>query len=230
MRRIIVIAVSLLLPGYAVFFGEVTALAQNSQIEPNQSIVDAARRSRELKANAAHPPRVITNDELDREHRKYAQEELNAGVPMQPEGELSNFNVEGTPKTNSQKAIISADSGSKNDRSEESAAEDAAIAELKGQLASAENALDLQQRELLLDQNTIYSNPKYTTTQTGKAQLDFAKLQIEQTRQEIDTLKGPLADLEWRRYRRMQAGRTEGGSSAANDETVPPSALVLPHP
>jgi hypothetical protein len=183
-----------------------------------------------LKANAAHPPRVITNDELDREHRKYAQEELNAGVPMQPEGELSNFNVEGTSKTNSQKAIISADSGSKNDRSEESAAEDAAIAELKGQLASAENALDLQQRELLLDQNTIYSNPKYTTTQTGKAQLDFAKLQIEQTRQEIDTLKGPLADLEWRRYRRMQAGRTEGGSSAANDETVPPSALVLPHP
>lgn len=215
MRPIIVIAVLLLLPGYALFFHEVKARAQNSQIELNQSVVDAARRSRDLKTKAAHPTRVITNDDLDREHPKHAQEELNAGIPMRLQGELSNVNVQGTPKDN---------------QSEEAAAEDAAIAELKGQLASAERALDLQQRELLLDENTIYLNPAYTTTQSGKAQLDFAKSQIEQTQQEIDALKGPLADLEWRRYRRMQASRAEGGSHPENYNSVPPSALVLPYP
>jgi uncharacterized small protein (DUF1192 family) len=122
------------------------------------------------------------------------------------------------------------DLGSKSKESEETAAEDAEIARLTAQLAAAQNSLFWQQRELLLDQNTIYTNPTYTTTLVGQTELDIAQLKIDQKQQEIERLKGPLADLEWRRWRRMQASGPENGSAAESYKPVPPSALVLPQP
>jgi hypothetical protein len=81
-----------------------------------------------------------------------------------------------------------------------------------------------------LQQNTIYSNPAYTTTHAGKSDLESAQLQIDQIQEQVDSLKGPLADLEWRQWRRMQAGRPDNGSLEENYRAVPPAALVLPQP
>jgi hypothetical protein len=186
---------------------------QNSQIQQNQSVVDAARHSRELKKNAAPPARVITNDDLDTERTKSGQERF----PPTPQSEALKAGAMVTAEAPKQTPTLARyDLGSKSKESEETAA--------------AQNSLFWQQRELLLDQNTIYTNPTYTTTLVGQTELDIAQLKIDQKQQEIERLKGPLADLEWRRWRRMQASGPENGSAAESYKPVPPSALVLPQP
>ncbi|MGB6669300.1 MAG: hypothetical protein WBE73_13210, partial [Candidatus Acidiferrum sp.] len=76
-------------------------------------------------------------------------------------------------------------------------AKDAAeLATLKQQLAEAQKAVDLLQRELSLDQDTIYSNPNYTDDPTGKAQLDDLKQQIVGKQQVVDDLKTRVAALQ----------------------------------
>jgi hypothetical protein len=204
---------------------------QNLQNQREQSVVDAARHSRELKKNAAPPARVITNDDLDTERAKSDQGASNAGAPPARQTEAANTGAIVAAEAPNQGDILTRyDSGSKSKESEEAAAEDTEIAKLKDQLASAENSLFWQQRALLLDQNTVYTNPTYTTTLLGKTELETAQLKIDQKQREIDSLKGPLADLEWRRWRRMQASGSENGSAAESYKSVPPSALVLPQP
>jgi hypothetical protein len=200
---------------------------QNSQIQQEQSVVDAARRSRELKKNAAPPAKVITNDDLDTERTKSGQGEL----PLTPQSEAPRAGAMLAAEAPKQTPTLARhDSRSKSKESEEAAAEDAEIARLTAQLAAAQNSLFWQRRELLLDQNTIYTNPAYTTTHVGQTELDNAQLKIDQKQREVDSLKGPLADLEWRRWRRMQASGSENGSAAESYKSVPPSALVLPQP
>jgi hypothetical protein len=204
---------------------------QDSLIQQNQSVVDAARRSREQKKNAAPPARVFTNDDLDTEHAKRDREGFNVGALAAPQSESPSASAVAAAQAPNQAATSpNKESESKSKESEEAAAEDAEIAKLEDRLAAAQNSLFWQQRELLLDQNTIYSNPVYATTHIGKAELDTAQLKIDQKQQEIDRLKGPLADLEWRQWRRMQAGRPDDGTAVESYGSVPPSALVLPQP
>jgi hypothetical protein len=208
-----------------------SAEPQNLQIQQDQSVVDAARHSRELKKNAAPPARVITNDDLDSARTKSDQGESNPRIPLARQTEAANTGALVATETPKQAAtLMSFDSGSKSNESEEAAAEDAEIATLKDQLASAENSLFWQKRALLLDQNTVYSNATYTTTLVGQTELDAAQVKIDQKRREVDSLKGPLADLEWRRWCRMQASGPENGSAGESYKSVPPSALVLPQP
>ena len=231
LQRMIMLVLCLLLTVCALLSREAKAKPQDSQMQQNQSVVDAARRSRELKKNAAPPARVITNDDLDREHAKSDQEDFNAGALTAPRKDSPDASALAAGKVPDQAATLAGDeSGLNNQESEEAAAEDAEIARLKAELASAQNSLYWQQRELFLDQNTIYSNPAYSGTHVGKDQLESAEFQIEETQQEIDRLKGPLANLEWRQWRRLQASRSESGSAAENYKSPPPSALVLPQP
>ena len=210
----------------AVFSRQAQADPQDSQTQQNQSAVDAARRSRELKKNSATPARVITNDDLESERAKRVQNQFNAGRSF-----TSIVNPAFPAEKPKQPAsLANIDSESQGMESEEAAAEEAEIARLKARLASAQNSVFWQQRELLLDQNTIYTNPAYTNTHVGKARLDAAQSQIDEKQQEIERLKEPLANLEWRQWRRMQAGRSENGIAAEGYESVPPSALVLPPP
>jgi hypothetical protein len=219
------LAVSTMLPR------EVKAEPQDSQLQQNQSVVDAARRSREQEKNAAPPARIFTNDDLDTVHTKPDRKGFSVGSLAAPQTDSPNASAVAAAQTPNHGATSpNKESGSKSNESEEAAAEDAEIVRLKDQLASAQYALVWQRRELLLDQNTIYTNPAYTTTHAGKSELDSAQLQIDQIQQEIDRLKGPLANLEWRQWRRMQAGHPDYGSAVENYRSVPPSALVLPQP
>jgi hypothetical protein len=221
----------LLLTQCGVFFLKAKAGPQVSQIQQNQSVVDAARRSRERKKNAASPARVITNDDLESQHAKRSREGFNAGVPTVPRTDSPNADaliVHNAP--NPGVLLTNDESGPDSLESEEAAAEDAEIARLKALLDSAESALHWQQRQFLLLQDTVYSNAAYTTTHAGKADLESAELQMEETQEEIDRLKEPLANLEWRQWRRMQAARSENDYATEEYKSPPPSALVLPQP
>jgi len=230
-RRIIMFGAFLLLTLCTVLPRDAKAEPQISQVQQNQSVVDAARRSREQKKNAAPPAKVFTNDDLDTEHAKLAREGFDVGALAASPTEPPDASLVATAQTRDHGTTSpKKESGSKSNESEEAAAEDAEIVRLRDQLASAQNALTWQRRELLLDQNTIYTNPAYSTTHAGKSELDSAQMQINQLQEEVDRLKGPLANLEWRRWRRMQAGSPDKGSQEEDYRSVPPSALVLPQP
>jgi hypothetical protein len=204
---------------------------QDLQAQRNQSVVEAARRSRELKKNAAQPARVITNEDVENETAKRARNDLNFPGLAAPQTESHNTNVAtGTDAPSQTATSVNKDARLKSVELAEAAADDAEIARLKNKLVSTQNSLDWQRRQLLLDQNTIYSNPGYATTHAGKAEIDAAELQIDEKQQEIDSLKGSLADLVWRQWRRMQEHAAESGSQADANSSVPPSALVLPQP
>jgi hypothetical protein len=228
-RRRVVVVVLLLLAICELRTYEVKAGAQDSPVQQNQSVVAAARRTREQKKTAALPARIWTNDDFKTQHTKQAQENLNKLAPITPHPESSEASARRVPEAPDRFAdTITNAPGMKDIESEEDAAEDAEIARLKKQLSSAQNTLDWRRRQFLLQQNTIYSNPAYTTTHVGKSELDSAQLQIDQIQQEVDSLKGPLANLEWRRWRRMRMATADTESAEENNGSVPPSALVLP--
>ncbi|HEY2645743.1 MAG TPA: hypothetical protein VGI34_02160 [Candidatus Acidoferrales bacterium] len=216
---------------YSMLARDTRAEPQNTQIRQDQSVVDAARRSREVKKNATAPAKVITDDDLVKEPSKTNRENLdNAGLTS-PTPDLSKASAIATTQAPGPGTISPPkESRSLSDQSEMDAEEDAEIAELKNQLASAQNALTWQKRELLLEQSIVYSNPVYTTTGAGKSELESMQLQIDELQQEVESLKGLLADLEWRRWRRTQAGNPDNGSRAEDYRSLPPSALVLPQP
>jgi hypothetical protein len=230
-RRIFIIIPCLLLTCCVALPREAKGKPQDSQIQLNQSVVEAARRAREMKRTATTPAKVITNDDLDDVRPDRGHEDFNTGIPTAPRTDSSNVSELTAGKTLYPAAVLTSSASLSNSQeSEEAAAEDAEIAKLKGLLHSAENDLHWQERDFLLLQNTVYSNPAYTTTQVGNSQLDSAQLRIEETQQEIESLKGPLADLEWRHWRRIQAQLSENGSAAEELDSPPPSALVLPQP
>jgi len=198
------------------------AQAQDSQTAQNQSVAEVARRSREQNKYAAKRPRVITNDDLDRENSKSGQNSLNVAAPGAPHKGATGPSAVAAEAAARTVTSAEKESGLKYKESEELAAKDAEIVSLKQQLANVEQIIKLkdqlseaqiqltwQQRELMLDQHTIYSNPNYTDYRTGQARLDAEQQRINERQQEIGALKGHLAELEWRQSRREQAASPE---------------------
>ena len=193
---------------------------QDSQTQQDQSVSDAARRSREEKKNATSQSRVISNDDLDMEYFKPGQEGLNLGAPARLKTEAPRASSVAAAETADQAASsANKESQPKGKDSEEAAAEDAEIAKLKEQITAAEGDLNWQQRELALDQDTVYSNPNYTDYETGKANLDTEQQRINEGQQEIESLKAHLAVLQDRQRSREQAAQPE---SAPSPTPAPP--------
>lgn len=179
------------------------ALPQDSQIQGDKSVADAARLNRETKKNLARQSRVISNEDLDLEYFKAGQEGLNLGAPA---SETPSASSEAAAAVGGQvPASTENESRPEGNSSDEAAAEDAEIAKLKKQIADAEKDLDLQQRELALDQDTVYSNPNYTDSKTGKGKLDSEQKRILERQVEIERLKSHLAALQDLQKSRKQA-------------------------
>jgi hypothetical protein len=211
------------------------AQKQNLQMPQGQSVVDAARRSRQQQKAVARQPRVITNDDLE-PPREQKTEAHPAGTVA-----LSQFaNESGVP--------INKDSGAKDVEPEQTATDKLEIARLKGQVAEAERKLklqerelalaqeaisvddemaglrdqvaeaerdlNLQRRELALPQQEIYSNPRYLVNHAGQPQLDSQQQRYIESQQEINGLKERYADLQWYQWQLKQA--------ATPDKRVPP--------
>ncbi|HKN74440.1 MAG TPA: hypothetical protein VJW94_04620 [Candidatus Acidoferrum sp.] len=191
----------------------VEAQPQDSQEQQDQSVADAARRSRTQKKDAAKQSRVISNEDLDLEYFKPGQEGLYLGAPPKLKAGDSSASAVATAEAADQPSASTNNEPRPNEKnSEEAASEDAGIAKLKKQIAEAEDHLKWQQREFALDQDMVYSNPNYTDNQTGKTKLDSEQQSINQMHQEIGDLKANLAALQ---ERRMQASPPESLPSPA---------------
>ena len=173
------------------------ALPQDSQTQQDQSIADAARRSREQKKYAKRQARVISNEDLDMEYFKPGQEGLYLGAPARLNTEAPRASAVASEATDQSSGSANIEAQAKDDKaSQEAAAEGAQIAKLKEQIAEAENQLKWQRRELALDQDSVYSNPNYTDYKTGKAKLDSEQQRINDKQQETEGLKAQLAALQ----------------------------------
>lgn len=215
----------------AVLLCAVGTKPQDSQTQQNQSVTDVARRNREQKKNGARQSKVITNDDLETEHFKSGQEGPNVGPPAALRTEAPSVDALAAANAADQAGASSNNQPSPEGKeSEVAAAEDAQLAKLKDQLAEAQYQLEWQQRELALDQHTIYSNPNYTAYRIGQAKLDSEQQRIHERKQEIQALKEPLAELEWRQSRRKQAARSKSPSPVENYKSASPPTPAPPRP
>jgi len=178
-QRLLVSLASSILAALALF--PTAALAQSSDA---QSIADAAKRSREQKKNASKASKVVTDDDIAPKDAKPADQATPA------EGPAAN---EAQPVDASAPAAAAVAPASE---PAAKSAEDAELAQLKAELASALKQLDLAQRELALDSDTYQSNPNYQRDTAGRAKVDADKQRIDAKQQEVDRLKTRIAALQ----------------------------------
>jgi hypothetical protein len=171
---------------FAVVLGGAFLPVAFSQSQDSQSVAEAARRAREKKKDSAKPAKVITDDTLDVKkgdvQSAVAEEPKIAGAP-----EAANQSANGTanPAAGDTKTQAATDEKLKKE-----------IAAVKERLKDALGDLDLLQRENRLDQDTYYSEPNFAGDTAGKQKLDDERKKMSDKRQEIDRLKGKLADLQ----------------------------------
>jgi hypothetical protein len=159
----------------------VTASAQSQD-----SIAEAARRTREKKKTAAKPAKVITDETLD----------VKKGDVQSAAAEQ--LRIPGTAEAQAQPAPSNAPPSAARDETKAPEGEKLAkeLAALKEQIKQAQSDLDLAQREQALQQDTYFSNPDYVHDTAGKAKLDAIKQQVTDKQQIVDRLKGRLAELQ----------------------------------
>jgi hypothetical protein len=154
--------------------------------QPQDSVAEAARRSRSKKKSSEKPAKVITDETL----------EVKKGDVQSATAEQ--LRMPGTPETPAQPAPANAPSSAA--QNEKKAPEDEKLAKeiaaLKEQIKQAQSDVDLVKREQALQQDTYFSNPDYVHDTAGKAKLDAMKQQITDKQQELDRLKARLTELQ----------------------------------
>jgi len=154
--------------------------------QSQDSVAEAARRTRAQKKNSERPVKVVTDETL----------EVKKGDVQSAAAEQ--LRMPGTPETPAQPAPANAPSSAA--PSEKKGPEDEKLAKeiaaLKEQIKQAQSDLDLAKREQALQQDTYFSNPDYVHDTAGKAKLDALKQQITDKQQELDRLKARLAELQ----------------------------------
>jgi hypothetical protein len=200
----VILPACVFLPVSSAFPSAAKAHPQGSQAQQEQSVADAARRSREQKKSAAKQAKVINNEDLDLEYYKPGQEGYNFGARSG-----SSTAAPSTVAADADQAAASTnkDSEPNSKESEEAAAQDEEIKKLKEQIANAEDQLKWRQRDFALNQDTVYSNPNYTDLQTGKAKLESQQQVINEMQADIDVLKARLTALQERREREHGASQ-----------------------
>lgn len=187
---------------------------QQSSDAQNQSIAEAARKSRQAAKNSSKPSKVITDDNLDKENIKPGAQGLNVGAPAeletQPPSPGAVAEAAATPSTPPDPAT------------EVAASDDPEIARLKDTIADAEKDADIARRDLALQQDTFYSNPDYVHDTAGKAKLAGIQQQINDKQQEIDRLKTRLAALE--ETQKKKRGKAAARPQAPADQSTNPNA------
>ena len=157
-----------------------------SQSQDSQSVAEAARRAREKKKDSAKPAKVITDDTLD-----VKKGDVQSAVAEEPK-------IPGAPDAASQPGNR-ATNPAPTDAQRQAAKDEKLRKEIlavKEQLKEALGDLDLLQRENRLEQDTYYSQPNFASDAAGKQKLDDQQHKMSDKRQEIDRLKGKLADLQ----------------------------------
>ncbi len=153
------------------------------------SVADAAKRSAEQKKNAASAKKVITDDDLNPAQIKPGDEGLKVATPQLETGPPSAAAVAADEAADKKAETSPADDPLK-------ATDPAKVAQLKQELAKAEEELKLSQRESALEQDTFFSNPDFQHDTAGKAKLDELQQSISDKQQNVEQLKARLLELE----------------------------------
>src|SRR6267378_711136 len=122
-------------------------------------------------------------------------------------------------------AAEAADNASGEEGQKEAAAQDADIAKLKVQITQGEKDLDVQRRQLALDQDSYLSKTDYAHDTAGKSNLDNEKQQINDRQEANERLKTRLAALEELKSHRKPARKKAAPvSQTENPPSTPPQA------
>jgi Tfp pilus assembly protein PilO len=168
------------------------ALPAQSQDSQSQSVAEAARRAKEKKKTSTKPAQVITEDNL-----KPATPDMqptSASAPVQTPDASGKPAAQPAPGDAKAPAGGPASAASKD--SDQKAKSLAELARLKQQLADGQKDLDILQRELVLEQDNVYSKTNYQADTAGKAKLDDIKQQISDKQQTVEDLKTRVAALQ----------------------------------
>ncbi len=157
--------------------------AQNSQ---DDSVAEAARRTREQKKASAKPATVITNDTLAPAPVPAAAPETSPATPPAP-------GAGSTGPKNQQPTDASAQSAPSTP--EDADQKKRQIESLKQELAALQSEVELSQRSLSLDQDAFYSKPDFSNDKATKAKLDSALADLKLKQDDLAQLKAKLADL-----------------------------------
>jgi hypothetical protein len=169
----------------AVSFSSLRVAAQDD----SSSVADAARRARQQKHDAAKPVHVIDNDTLAPVSSTSSSATPAATAPGPAPAATDTKNA--APAAD--KAAASSDTAktdSANDKSDKAdeQANNAEIEALQQQIVEMKAKVDLQQREIALEQDTYYSNPSHDADTAGKEKLDSMQ-------SDLTSAKSQLADL-----------------------------------
>ena len=194
----------------ATFFLPLLASAQ-SQDTSSQSVAEAARRAREAKKKEPAKSKVLTEDDLPAKNAKPAVQTAAAAQARPASQAASDTTASQTPAAVGPLAAPASaaaqDADAEKKRKEE-------VAKLKQELASEEQALDLDKREAALAQDTFYSNPAHDRDKAGKDRLDALQQQITDQQGKVQELKARLAALE---------SQKPSSPSTASSSTPPPA-------
>jgi glucose/arabinose dehydrogenase len=165
----------------ACLVGMPSARAQSGQ---EQSVAEAARKAREQKKTPAKPSTVITNDTLKPATPATVQQAT-----------AVTESVPGTGATAASGATTGAAQPPKGSSEKEIAEKKAKIEALKQDIADKAKEVDLQQRTLVLANESYYSRPDFSRDPDGKAKLDAMQSDLAQKKDELSKLKAKLKEL-----------------------------------
>ena len=175
---------TILLAGYLA--GMPGARAQSDQ---GQSVAEAARKAREQKKTPAKPSTVITNDTLKPATPATVQN-ATAATERMPGAEAT-----GTPAADATADAAKTAQTAKGPSEEEIAKKKAEIAALKQEITDMAKEVDVQQRALVLANESFYSRPDFSKDPDGKAKLDAMQSDLAQKKDELAQLKAKLKEL-----------------------------------
>jgi len=154
---------------------------------PTDSVAEAARKARAEKKVPAKPAPVITDEILKPAKPTAAAKTESAAAPA-----ASSDSAAAAPSSDGS-ASSQDQNGANSDQKPNSNAE---LDDLKAQVAEAQKASDLANRELALEQDNVYSKPDYQTDSAGKAKIQDLTQQAGDKQQALEELKARLAEAQ----------------------------------
>jgi predicted RNase H-like nuclease (RuvC/YqgF family) len=161
-----------------------TASAQQDSAQPSTGdpVADAARKARAEQKTAPKPKKVFTNDDIP-----------SAAPPPPPAADAANKIApqQQAEDLSAQKSLDPADDP------KTQAYWSKRAKKLRDKLATAEQELDVLQRELNKDQVQYYPDPqKALTQQYSRSDINGKTAKVDAKKAEVESLKQQVADLE----------------------------------
>jgi hypothetical protein len=193
------------------------SVAAQSQAAPqdmsssSNSLVEAARRTREERKDQAKPPRVWTNDTIPK-----AGDEISVVGPATASSNNSAATTDNSPASaNAANAnnVSAKTGGAGASIGDKRSALESQITNAKEKLATIKTDLDILQRTYTLDSQMYYGKPDYSSDKEGAAKLKDEQDQIAAKQQEMDDQQKKIDDLEAQQTKLGPSAGTEPASS-----------------